>query len=184
MDRKNIIKKALQTDKFKDMVKKMKPKNKEILVNKINSTINSIIKFTFFINIILIFWVIGILVYLNRLADCKCFQENNKTNMTYLKIIEYLLLFVYVLSFISICPLYFSKEVQSGGANDMRAYLLFTIFIEFLILGFFIYYVCKLKDSMDSNCECTKSWLKNLLYIQTIVFSIHLASLFFLLFAK
>ena len=87
MDRKTMIKKALQTDEFKAMVKNMKPKNKEIVVNKINSTINSIIKFTFFINIILIFWVIGILVYLNRLADCKCFQENNKTNMTYLKLI-------------------------------------------------------------------------------------------------
>ena len=74
------------------------------------------------------------------------------------------------------------NSLKSGGGKKIlhpSLYVGFTIYI--LINGYFVYYVYKLYENVDIDrkdkqeyCDCSHSWLRYLLYIQSllILFSI------------
>jgi hypothetical protein len=126
---------------------------------------------------VLIFYVIyilyigSIIFYLNKLKDCPCFQyknETNYTNLTYLIIIESILLaFSIIITFVIIGLISATYSLKSGGAKGFINYVFIGLILQILIYGYFIYYVYKLYENVDKDCECTQSWLRYLLYIQT-----------------
>lgn len=128
----------------------------------------------------------GILFYLVKLRDCKCYQTRNKinySNITYLIVIESILMAFSIITLIGLLATILTvNSLKSGGGKrnlHPSLYVGFTIYI--LINGYFIYYVYKLYENVDIDrkdakeyCECSDSWLRYLLYIQSllILFSI------------
>lgn len=123
----------------------------------------------------------GILFYLVKLRDCTCYQIRNKinySNLTYLIIIESILLAFSIITLIGLLStLSIVNSLKNGGGKKAlhpSLYVGFTIYI--LINGYFIYYVYKLYENVDvdhkdtnEHCECSHSWLRYLLYIQSLL---------------
>lgn len=128
----------------------------------------------------------GILFYLVKLRDCQCYQTRNKinySNLTYLIVIESILMAFSIITLMGLLATMSAvNSLKSGGGKGTlhpSLYVGFTIYI--LINGYFVYYVYKLYENVDIDrkgtkeyCECSNSWLRYLLYIQSllILFSI------------
>ena len=63
--------------------------------------------------------------------------------------------------------------MSGGGKSDFTMIYLFYL-LMLIIDGLFIYYVYRLSQNVNEDCECTKSWLRYLLYIQSIYLLIFL----------
>lgn len=120
---------------------------------------------------IYILYIGSIIFYLNKLKDCPCFQyknETNYTNLTYLIVIESILLALSIIITLVVLGLISATyTLKSGGAKGFMNYVFISLVLQILIYGYFIYYVYKLYENVDEDCECTQSWLRYLLYIQT-----------------
>lgn len=147
--------------------------------------LNSIIPFAFIINIIVILYIGSIIFYLHKIKNCPCFIEKNKnnyTNINYLLIIEYIILSLNVFMLLSLLIYIFNYNntnnlTKKGGAiQNYQTPILIFFCLSFLIYSFFVYYVYKLHENISEDCECSKSWLRYLLYIQTIIIVISLVS--------
>ena len=109
-----------------------------------------------------------------KLRNCTCFVESNKshyTNMTYLIIIESILLIfnIFLLITFSVGLFGLSKVgSKSGGAVDINYYSLGGFILYFIIYAYFVYCVYKLQENVKKDCECTQDWVRYLLYIQAI----------------
>lgn len=140
-------------------------------LDKLASSARSVLFFVLAFYIICILYVGSIIFYLNKLKDCPCFQyknETNYTNLTYLIIIESVLLAFYVVITLVIIGLILATySLKSGGAKGFINYVFIALILQILIYGYFIYYVYKLYENVDKDCECTQSWLRYLLYIQS-----------------
>jgi len=145
--------------------------NKDITKKNNLKMLKGVIYTTLIINIIFIIYISSIIYYLNKLKDCQCFLDKNKSNysnINYLIIIESILLAFQIIAFLSIVYIiYIINNSKIGGGKEtmITAYIIFLIL--FLIYGFFIYYVFKLSENISDDCSCSKSWLRYLLYIQT-----------------
>jgi hypothetical protein len=129
------------------------------------------------INIILISFIIN---YLNNLKKCTCYQDiNNKnySNINYLIIIESIILTLNIIMFILNVYLYnifkiLKKGGGDGGINNSHI-IIYIIFIIVLFINiYFIYNVYKLYENVDKSkekCECSKSFVRYLLYFQVIL---------------
>ena len=120
-----------------------------------------------------IIYLSSILYYLIKLQNCICYQIKNKlnySNITYLIIIESILLFMYVVSlFLILDTLRKIGKSKSGGGKSLSPAHLISLIIMILIYGYFVYYVYKLYENVDKDCECTQSWLRYLLYVQALL---------------
>ena len=136
---------------------------------KVNNILTNVSYLMIFIFIILIIYIGYIIHYLNKLKECPCFLEKNKennSNITYLIVIESIILaiyIIYVLVFIYLIYVFNSKKI--GGGIKIMYYISFLLIL--IIYGFFIYYVSKLSQNISEDCECSKSWIRYLLYIQS-----------------
>jgi hypothetical protein len=121
------------------------------------------------IYLIVISYISGIIYYLNNLKKCDCFKNSN-INLTYLIVIESIILALNVITalFLIVIVFSFNNSISGGGNNNAKIYLMIIAVINILILGYFIYNVYKLSKELDENCECSTSWLRYLLYIQTV----------------
>lgn len=124
------------------------------------------------IAIILIGFIIN---YLSDLQRCKCFNEkndNNYSNITYLIVIESIILISYIIILLVLIVSYMGiDKIKKGGyynENEMMMYYLSFIIMLF-VYSFFIYYVIKLHQNIKDNCNCAVSPVRYLLYIQTFL---------------
>ncbi len=132
----------------------------------------------FVINIIVIAYISGIIHYLNKLQSCDCYKDKNDenySNLTYMVIIEAIFLTLYIVGTVTIIISIFAiKNIkQSGsGKENMTTYLIVTLIVNLLITIYFVYNVYKLSENIDPACDCTKDWLRYLLYIQAFIMTI------------
>jgi hypothetical protein len=126
--------------------------------------------------LIVIAYISAIINYLVNLRNCECYKDKNSenySNLTYLIVIESILLGLSVLAVIALIPLIMilNKGSQSGGAglyDYLRQGQLFFMLFYLVIYGLFLFYVFRLYENVNINCPCTQSWLRYLLYIQTL----------------
>lgn len=155
-------------------------------IKLIDSTLNVFL----IIYIIIIIYVAYIIYYINTLKKCPCYEIENKTNysnLTYLTVIEsiilvlssiYVLIIIYFLfssNSFSNTYLKFTKQLFSVSLNNLKFVLILLVVILIAIyvaIAYFIYYVYRLYQNVDENCPCTKNWLRYLLYIQAIFYLI------------
>ena len=177
-DKKNKLKKLKKLKKSKESKDLFKTKN--ILQNNFNKELSKknnlkmlkgMVYITLIVNIIIIIYLSSIIYYLNKLKECQCFLDKNKSNysnINYLIIIESILLAFQIIAFLSIVyTIYMINNSKIGGGREtmISSYIIFSII--FLIYCFFVYYVFKLSENISDDCSCSKSWLRYLLYIQT-----------------
>ena len=127
---------------------------------------------TIFFFIIATIYVGSIIYYLVKLKECPCFLEKNKennSNISYLILIESLIIAVYIIIILSLIYLtYVLNNKKIGGGSKIIAYYI-SFLVMLIIYGFFIYYVFKLSENISEDCNCSKSWIRYLLYIQTVI---------------
>lgn len=182
MAKKTTVKKANVIKRKRDLFKKeLKKKLAEMNIKKDNNfdfVINgfNILIVYYFLYII---FISGIIYYINKIKDCKCFQEKNKlvgVNITYIYIIEIIILVMSIIAFVQfIMARHYIKTIQKGGAMNNTTQKI-SFFISLLVNGYLIYNVVKLSEIPMDDCECDKNMLKYLLYIQSVIIAI---SLFF-----
>lgn len=155
--------------------KKMSDKN---MVKIIKDLDISPIYVMLIINLIVIAYISGIIHYLNKLQSCDCYKDKNDenySNLTYMVIIEAIILTLYIIStLVIIISLFAIKDIKQSGAGKkgMTTYLIVTLILNLIITGYFVYNVYKLSENIDPACDCTKDWLRYLLYIQAFVMGI------------
>ena len=180
-------KQSKKTNKQQLTNKKMSNKNMVDMIVKNKHVYNNVIMLYIFIQIIAIFWISGIIYYLNKLQKCECYMNVNKSNISYLLFIEYLFLILYVIMIITlVIGLIRMNSIQKGGSGNsqihMRTVSIITFLIFFVIYGYFLYNVYKIHTSNDltsKNCDCARNnWLKYLLYIQSLFMLMSLLSIF------
>ena len=180
--RKEMQKKSKKAKKSKDFIKE-----KNILPSKFNKVLGKkynvelIKKYLYSIlitNIIVIIYVISIIYYLNNLKVCSCFNDKNKnnySNINYLIVIECIILAMQFIVLMSVTyMIYILNKYKNGGNKENKMIMVISILILFLIYGYFVYYVFKLSKNISDECECSKSWLRYLLYIQTFFIILNL----------
>ena len=177
---KTINNKKLKREIFKKSLKneltKMGLKNNIEPFNFILSMANILIIFYLFY----IFFISGIIHYINQIKDCKCFQEKNKlvgVNITYIYILEIIMLIISIIMFLNLLFLRsIITKIKNGGNKSILTTNKITYLLSLIVNGYLIYNIVKISEIPTDDCECDKSWLKNLLYIQVIIICI---SIFF-----
>lgn len=127
--------------------------------------------------LIVIIYISSIIHYLVNLRNCECYKDKNSknySNLTYLIVIESILLALSIIAVVGLIPLIvlINKGSQSGGAglfDYLREGQLLFILFYLVIYGLFLFYVFRLYENVNINCHCTQSWLRYLLYIQTVM---------------
>ena len=124
-------------------------------------------------NLIVILYISSIIYYLNKLQVCSCYNEineNNSSNLTYLVVIEAIILTITIISTIVILvTIYTIRNIkQKGGRQQLGLLAIVFLIINLGITIYFVYNVYKLSQNVKPDCECTKSWLRYLLYIQSV----------------
>jgi hypothetical protein len=145
-------------------------------LEKINkSTLNSskmILYGLLVINILALLNTSAIIYYLNKLKGCTCYQEKNKknySNITYLIVIESIILAINIIYFIIFCgSIYFLNKIKKGGAGKNNTLIYIALLLYIILYSYFVYNVYKIYQNVSSDCECTQNWLRYLLYIQTV----------------
>lgn len=178
-DKKSKLKKSKESkDSFK--TKNVLPSNFNKELSKKNNLkmLKCMIYIALIVNIIFIIYLSSIIYYLNKLKECQCFLDKNKSNysnINYLIIIESILLAFQIILLLSIIyAIYMINNSKIGGGKNtmISAYIMFLIL--FLIYGAFVYYVFKLSENISDDCSCSKNWLRYLLYIQTFFITLSL----------
>ena len=147
-------------------------KNLINMLKKSNISPKNILYGLLIMTIIMVVYVSSIIYYLNTLKSCSCYQIENKlnySNITYLIVIEAIILAASLINLTGIISSLsnVNKIMNGGGKSDFTMIYLFYL-LMLIIDGLFIYYVYKLSQNVNEDCECTKSWLRYLLYIQAI----------------
>jgi Tfp pilus assembly protein PilO len=142
-------------------------------LQKLNLKNNSLYTYFFLaivIYLVVIAYISSIIYYLNNLKKCSCFN-NSDVNLTYLIVIESIILTLNIITTVLLILAFIMlNNVKSGGGNsNVRLYIIITLIIQISILGYFVYNVYKLSKNIDENCNCSKDWLRYLLYIQSII---------------
>lgn len=152
-----------------------------IIKNTFFKLLNTINYFILSFSILGIIYISFILYYLHNLIKCDCFQKINKTNYSdihFLIFMEYIILILFILLFIiSIHNIFLLK---GGSSNHSKKYNLLSIFILFFILSINIYLlisIFKISQNINYDCNCSKSWIRYLLYFQGIILLFNTISL-------
>ena len=139
-----------------------------------DASINYLLYFLFF-EIAFILWIICIIIYLNRLKECKCFTEKNidySVNIDYLLFIEYVfLIFIIIITISTIGSLIIVKKLKKKGGSKKSIISIFLTLLYYIFIGLFIYFaynVYKLYKNISVSCDCANNIMKYLLYIQSI----------------
>jgi len=142
------------------------------------------------VNIIHIIFISSIIYYLYNLEKCYCYEDiNNKnySNISYLICIEGIILIFSILTalFALLVIIDMNKIKQKGGNINNKLDIIYLLVILFITI-YFVYNVYKLFENIDrksetqtqndSYCKCNKSWLRYLLYIQSIIMTIGIIS--------
>ena len=148
---------------FKKELKKFTNNN----IKKAIPLVKTYIYIALVVIIIGIIYISSIIYYLNSLTKCDCFKQSNTGNLTYLIGIESVILALHIIYAIILClSLNFVNKMSKKGGSVDKTVLYITFLICLLIYGFFIFYVYKLYENIDPNCECTENWIRYLLYMQ------------------
>ena len=151
----------------------------------------SMLPYILIIDIAMIIYIGNIIFYLHKIKDCPCFIEKNKnnyTNINYLLNIEYIILllsiFLLIILIFLIYTLYnlktpYNSNKKIRSKNNLSPLRIFISILRIIIYILFIFYVYKFHENISEDCECSKSWIRYLLYIQTIFMTI---SIFFNIF--
>ena len=132
--------------------------------------INNIVYFLYVYFIIYILFLSGIIYYINSIKDCSCFNTLNSqygVNIKYIHTIEIILLVFIVFALLGLISFQYSlNKSQKGGFSYFN---LVIFIIPLVIYGYLIYNIYLLSKIPDDKCDCMKSWLKNLLYVQVVL---------------
>jgi hypothetical protein len=179
LKKKNIVNrnKKLFNKKLKNKLKNLGLTEKDEIYDFMVNVFNILIIYY----LCYIIFVSGIIYYINQIKDCKCFQEKNKlvgVNITYIYMLEIIILILGIVMFVQlVIAKIFIKKNKSGGNNENSNILLkITFLINIIVSGYLIYNIIKLSQIPIDDCECDKSSLRYLLYIQATIMTI---SLFF-----
>ena len=69
------------------------------------------------------------------------------------------------------------SSMRGGNGNSESLMMFFTIlliFLNFLIYGYFVFFVYKLAENIKHDCPCAAHPVRYLLYIQAVVVFINL----------
>lgn len=186
MTKKTLKKMKISKRKATKTTKKIKDIQKAFNENGIKN-VSFVIYTLIFIYIIAIVFIGYIISYIKQIKDCQCFIEKNKeigTNINYIYYLEIIIFVIYVFNLLSLIyfSFLFNSSMKGGAANLMIQRI--SYIIGLLINGYLIYNIYKLSEIPEDDCECVKSWLKNLLYIQSVVILFGLISSGYVLFIK
>jgi len=166
--------------------KSSKMNNIKYNLNNIKSASHSFFTTILILTFISILFISFILNYLNELKKCDCFQndEAKKINLNYLIIIEAIMLFFQIVMFLYILSMIIKLRNFTGGSKNDGSLIFMYIFLVlyFLIYGYFVYYVYLISENIKDDCECSKSPIRYLLYIQTFFIALNLLMTLFGLF--
>lgn len=151
----------------------------------------SLLPYILIINIGMIIYIVSIIFYLYKIKDCSCFIEKNKnnyTNINYLLGVEYMILLLNIILLIILILLIYifyklkipyNSNRKRDSINNLSPLRIFISILRIIIYILFIFYVYKLHENISEDCECSKSSIRYLLYIQSIFMTI---SIFFNIF--
>jgi len=169
---KSDIKKLFSKQNINKLTNEFGPVNMDKLKSGMTIRLTANIVFA----IILITIISLIINYLDKLNKCDCFINNNdenKSRITFLIVIEvFVLISAIILLLSSVMVLYLIKK---GGDKYEGLYVYFMIFSAILLFIqlYFIYSVYELSKNIRDDCDCAKSWVRYLLYLQTISIAIN-----------
>tara|TARA_B100000424_G_scaffold225565_1_gene185755 strand:+ start:3767 stop:4306 length:540 start_codon:yes stop_codon:yes gene_type:complete len=126
--------------------------------------------------VILLVYVVLILFtlkYLNDLEKCECFNnETYKTNLTFLKVFEVIML----CGIATTAYFIFKLKTQKGGNNGSLIGILLGVIITLTFHFFVVMNVWRLYKNVDSDCKCSAKWQQYFVYYQGLSSSFILAS--------
>jgi hypothetical protein len=183
MAKKTLKKMKISKRKSTKNIMDVKKGFNEKSIKNISSAIYALI-FIYIIGIIFIGYIIS---YVKQIKDCQCFIEKNKefgTNINYIYYLEILIFILYTYNLLSLIYMSFLfNSTMKGGASILMIQRIAYI-IGLLINGYLVYNVYKLSEIPEDDCECLKSSLKYLLYIQSGIILLGLISSGYILFIK
>ena len=159
--------------KLPNSLKNLNLKNKNYNLVKIKSSALNLISICIVITLIITLILGYIVYYLYNLKSCDCFinnNEENKTNIDYLIIIECIILAMNIIFLIGFIRIYNEVDkIKSGGGknSDILISIIISI-INILIIGYFVYNVYLLSKNIDPTCECAHKAIRYILYIESI----------------
>jgi len=112
--------------------------------------------------------------YTVDLENCKC-ADSVKENIYYIKNLELVLILLQVFGILSNV---FSDYIKSNMFKILPFFMIYMIAL-LIILIVFIYNVYVFTTN-TASCDCTNVWQKNILYIQSILYSISSIALLFI----
>ena len=94
------------------------------------------------------------------------------------------MLFFQIVMFLFILSMIIKLRNFAGGSKNDGTLIFMYIFIVlyFLIYGYFVYYVYLISENIKDDCECSKSPIRYLLYIQAFFIALNLLMALFGLF--
>ena len=180
--------KSVRTRKIGKNYKKMTNNLMEKFDFKVLDNAKSTLYGLFVFYILVILYTIGIIYYLNQLQECTCYQDKNKANyanITYLIVIESMILAVNIIYLIVLgVSIFFINKLKHGGSEMNNAFIYITLLINVILYSYFVYYVYKIYENVSEDCLCTQNWLRYLLYIQTTFMAFFIIIMLYNLFSK
>jgi magnesium-transporting ATPase (P-type) len=172
---KSSSKSASKSKDIQKNIKKMSDKNMIKLIKNLDiSPFYTMLVFY----VILIAYISGIIHYLNKLQSCACYNDknvHNYSNLTYLVIVEAIILTLFIIqTIVVIVGIFAINNIKQNGAGkeNMNAYLIVSLIINLAITIYFVYNVYKLSENVDPQCDCSENWLRYLLYIQSFIMAL------------
>jgi hypothetical protein len=173
--------------KILSIKKKFSKENINILTKRYGSlNINKLKSFVstgliiYIIFLIIAITIISLIInYLTKLKNCDCFidkNDQNKSRITFLIVIEIIVLISLI--FILLSSLTVLYLIKTGGGEYEGLYIYIMVFSILIILVqlYFIYCVYELSKNIRNDCDCAKSWVRYLLYLQSIFIAITIIS--------
>ena len=172
-------------EKNASLIPELYHSNNDLKINNFleNNNVKKIKKFqkNIYISIFVIFFIIYVcnLYYLHNLKSCLCFKilnMDNKVNLNYLLIFNYVFLFVLLLNIFKFSTM--SSQLSGGGDKNVLIFIISIIFIliSILVYGYYIYNIYQLyiKNYLVDECQCLDNNLRFSLYTHGIILSIGL----------
>ena len=130
------------------------------------------------ISLVIIYFLYAAYQYGVDLANCKC-VESVKENIYFIKNIEIILIAISLFGILgNILGSIYDKFIKKNMLKVLPFFIIYLITM-FIILVFFVYNVYVFATN-TGNCECADQWQKNILYIQSIVYSFSVFGMLFI----
>jgi hypothetical protein len=131
----------------------------------------NLILFLFIVDICIIFFI---LYHLNNIFYCECIVKKDETIVSDLQnigIVEFFILFVYILNFFQLWKLTHLSISQIQILYHVQVVMVFLLIIMTILYCFLYYFITIIEPKVDITCDCFSVYFKYTLYFQIIIFS-------------